>query len=61
MIVLLKMPSKYREFFPNLFLKTTDFQLDFNFEQMRRVTILFWRARHNGSDTIKLWLSQSEL
>ena len=39
MIVLLKMPSKYREFFPNLFLKTTDFQLDFNFEQMRTVTI----------------------
>ena len=55
MIVLLKMPSKYREFFP------TDFQLDFNFEQMRTVTILIWRARHNGSDTIKLWLSQSEL
>ena len=32
-IVLLKTPSKYREFFPTLFVKTTDFQLVSNFEQ----------------------------
>ena len=38
-IVLLKTSSKYREFFPNLFVKTTDFQLDLNFEQTRTVTI----------------------
>ena len=31
-IVLLKMPTKYREFFPTLFVKTSDFQLVFNFE-----------------------------
>ena len=35
---LLKMPTKYREFFPTLFQKTTDFQLVFDFEQMRTVT-----------------------
>ena len=39
-IVLLKMLPKYREFFPNLFVKTTDFKLVFNFEQTRTVTIL---------------------
>ena len=38
-IVLLKTPSKYREFFPTLFVKTADFQLVFNFEQTRTVTI----------------------
>ena len=38
-IVLLKMPTKYREFFPTLFVKTTDFQLVFNFEQPRTLTI----------------------
>ena len=38
-IVLLKTPLKYREFFPTLFVKTTDFQLVFNFEQTRTVTI----------------------
>ena len=32
-IVLLKTPTKYREFFPTLYVKTTDFQLVFNFEQ----------------------------
>ena len=37
--VLLKTPTKYREFFPTLFVKTTDFQLVFNFEQARTVTI----------------------
>ena len=38
-IVLLKTPTKYREFFPTLFVKSTDFQLVFNFEQTRTVTI----------------------
>ena len=37
-IVLLKTPTKYREFFPSIFVKTTDFQLVFNFEQTRKVT-----------------------
>ena len=36
--VLLKTPTKYREFFPTLFEKKTDFQLVFNFERMRTVT-----------------------
>ena len=31
--------KKYREFFPTLFVNTTDFQLVFNFEQTRTVTI----------------------
>ena len=38
-IVLLKTPTKYQEFFPTLFVKTTNFQLVFNFEQTRTVTI----------------------
>ena len=38
-IVLLKTPIKYREIFPTLFVKTTNFQLVFNFEQMCTVTI----------------------
>ena len=39
-IVLLKTPTKYQEFFPTLVVnKTTDFQLVFNFEQTRTVTI----------------------
>ena len=38
-IVLLKTPTKYRKFFPTLFVKTTDFQLVFNFEQTRTNTI----------------------
>ena len=37
-IVLLKTLLKYREFFPTLFAKTTDVQLDLNFEQTRTVT-----------------------
>ena len=36
--VLLKTPTKYREFFPTLFVKTTDSQLAFNFEQTSIVT-----------------------
>ena len=39
MIVLLKTPTKYRELFLTLFIKTTDFQLVFIFEQTRTVTI----------------------
>ena len=38
-IVLLKTPTKYQEFFPTLFVKTADFQLVLNFVQMRTVTI----------------------
>ena len=38
-IVLLKMPTKYQEIFPTLFIISTDFQLFFNFEQTRTVTI----------------------
>ena len=38
-IVLLKTPTKYPEFFPTTFVKTTDFQLAFNFEQTPPVTI----------------------
>ena len=39
-IVLSRSPTKhYREFFPTLFAKTIDFQLVFNFEQTRTVTI----------------------
>ena len=39
-IVVLKMPTKYRAFLPTLFLKTTDFQLVFNFEQTRELPYL---------------------
>ena len=38
-IVFLKTSTKYREFFTTLFVKATDFQLVFNFEQTRTVTI----------------------
>ena len=34
-IVLLKTPTKYQEFSPTLFVKTTDFQLVYNFEQIK--------------------------
>ena len=37
-IVLLKTPTKYREIFPTLFVKTTDFQLVFDFELTPAVT-----------------------
>ena len=37
--IFIKTPTKYREFFPTLFVKTTEFQLVFNFEQTRTVTI----------------------
>ena len=35
----IKNPATCREFFPNSFVKTTDFQVVFNFEQTRTVTI----------------------
>ena len=39
-IILLKTPTKYREFFPTLFIKkTTDFQPVFNFKRTPTVTI----------------------
>ena len=38
-IDLIKTPTKYQEFFLTFFIKTTDFQLVFNFEQMHTVTI----------------------
>ena len=38
-IVLLKTPTKYREFFPTLLVKTSGFQPVLNFEQTRLVTI----------------------
>ena len=51
--VLLKTPTKNREFFPTLFVKTTDFQLVFNFEQTRTVTMfgehgIQWFKYHDG-------------
>ena len=51
--VLLKTPTKHREFFPTLFVKTTDFQLVFNFEQTRTVTMfgehgIQWLKYHDG-------------
>ena len=51
-IVLLKTPIKYREFFPTLSVKTTDFQLVFNFEQTRRHSYRIWSAWYNGSYTM---------
>ena len=42
------MPTKYQEFLLTLFIKTTDFQLVFNFEHTPTVTII-WRAWYNGS------------
>ena len=50
-IVLLKTPTKYEEFFPTLFVKTFDFQLVFNFEQSRTVTI-FGEHGINGPYTM---------
>ena len=57
-IVLLKMPTKYREFFRTLFVKTTDLELVFNFEQARTVTIF---GEHGVMARIPRWSSQSEL
>ena len=38
-LVSLKTPTKYLELFSTLFVKTTDLQLVFNFEQTRTMTI----------------------
>ena len=57
-IVLLKTPTKYREFFPTLFVKTTYFRLVFNFEQRRTVTVF---GGHGIMAHIPRRLSQSEL
>ena len=52
-IVLLKTPTKYRELFPTLLVKTTDFQLVYNFEQTSTVTIFgehgMMAHNHDGS------------
>ena len=52
-IVLLKTPTKYREFFPTLFVKATDFQLVFNFEQTCTITIF---GEHGIMAHIPWWL-----
>ena len=59
-IVLLKTRTKYLEFFPTLFVKTTDFQLFFNFEQTRTVTVTIF-GEHGIIAHLQLWLSQSDL
>ena len=47
------MPTKYQELFPTLFLKTTDFQLVFNFEQIDAYpSYNIWRAWYYGSYTM---------
>ena len=51
-IVLLKTPTNYRQFFATLFAKTIDFQLDFNFEQTHAYSYHMWRAWYNGSYTM---------
>ena len=57
-IVLWITPTKYRELFPALFVKTTDLQLIFDFEQVHTVTIF---GEHGIMSHIQLRLSQSEL
>ena len=56
--VLLKMPTKYQEFFLTLYVKTTDFQLVFNFEQMHTVTVF---GEHSIMAHKLRWLSQLEI
>ena len=51
-LALSKMPTKYWEFFPTLFIKTTDFQLVFNFEQTPTVTIF---GEHGVISNINEW------
>ena len=57
-IVLLKTATKYGEFFTTLFVKTTDFQLVFNVEQTRTVTIF---GEHGIMAHIPWWLGQPDL
>ena len=52
------MPTKYQEFFLTLYVKTTDFQLVFNFEQMHTVTIF---GEHSIMAHKLRWLSQLEI
>ena len=52
-IVLLKTPTKYQEFFPALFVKTTDFQLIFLIFSRRAQlpyleSIVQWLLYHDG-------------
>ena len=56
-IVLLKTPTKYREFLPTISVKTTNFQLVFNFEQTRTVTIF---GEHGIMAHIPWWLSLNQ-
>ena len=56
-IVLLKTPAKYREFLQTLFAKTSGFQLVFNFEQTRTVTII---GEHGIMAHMSRLLSKSE-
>ena len=55
-IVLLKTPTKYREFFSPSYVKTTDFQRVFHFGQTRTVAIF---GEHGIMAHIPRWLSQS--
>ena len=52
------MPTKYQEFFLTLYVKTTDFQLVFNFEQTHTVTIF---GEHSIMAHKLRWLSQLEI
>ena len=50
--------KKYWEFFPNLFVKTNNFQLVFHFEKTRTTRI--WRAWYDVSYTMMAaWANQS--
>ena len=53
------MLTKYLKFFPTLFVKTTDFQLVFNFEQMRTVTRFREHIKYNSSYIMMDKLNQS--
>ena len=48
----IKNVHKISRVLPTLFFKTIAFQLVFNFEQTRTVTIIIWRAWYNGSYTM---------
>jgi len=48
-VIKIKTLTKYREFFPALFVITTDFQLVLNLKQTRTVFIFAW---YNGSYTM---------
>ena len=51
-IVLLKTPTKYREFFPTSFVKTTDFQLVFIFSRRVQLpyleSMVLWLIYYDG-------------